>query len=169
MRRTQLGGAGLLKAELPRMIRVKPSLDLQFVFRYGGPDLTTVSPRLLRATVGDLSAFLIEISHPKLLSPKMAAELQRPQVRLSEDLSWGLGPGIQHSVQGSALWQWGQNIDFQSIIIVYPAHRFGVVVCTNNDLFSPDAARDIAHRALGGKIEAIVRGMRLEYNYRGDE
>lgn len=135
----------------------------------GWPGARPMASATLRATVGDLSAFLIEISHPKLLSPKMAAELQRPQVRLSEDLSWGLGPGIQHSIQGNALWQWGQHIDFQSIIIVYPAHRFGVVVCTNNDLFSPDAARDIAHRALGGKIEAIVRGMRLEYNYRGDD
>ncbi len=133
------------------------------------PDARPMASATLRATVGDMSAFLIEISHPQLLSPEMAAELQRPQVRLSDDLSWGLGPGIQHSMQGNALWQWGQNIDFQSIMIIYPAHRFGVVVCTNNDLFSPDAARDIAHRALGGKIDAIIRGMHLEYNYSGDD
>jgi hypothetical protein len=45
-------------------------------------------------------------------------------------------------------------------------HGFGVVVCTNNDLLNPDVASEIAHRALGGKIEPMRRAIHLEYNYR---
>jgi CubicO group peptidase (beta-lactamase class C family) len=118
-----------------------------------------------RATVGDMAAFLIELANPRYLSAEMATQLQTSQVRLSSDLSWGLGPGIQHSQQGDALWQWGQHIDFQSVMIIYPEHGFGVVVCTNNDLLSPDVAIEIAHRALGGKIKPIRQAIHLEFNY----
>ena len=119
----------------------------------------------VRATVGDMAAFLIELSNPRYLSAETAAQLQTSQVRLSSDLSWGLGPGIQHSQQGDALWQWGQHLDFQSVMIIYPEHGFGVVVCTNNDLLSPDVAIEIAHRALGGKIKPIRQAIHLEFDY----
>jgi CubicO group peptidase (beta-lactamase class C family) len=121
----------------------------------------------MRATASDLATFLIELSDPQLLTPETAAQLQSSQVELSPDLSWGLGPGIQHSQQGDALWQWGQHLHFQSVMIVYPEQGTGVVVCTNNDLLSPEVAIEIAHRALGGKIEPIRRqAVGLEYNYR---
>jgi len=121
----------------------------------------------VRATVGDMAAFLIELSNPRYLSAETATHLQTSQVRLSSDLSWGLGPGIQHSQQGDALWQWGQYLDFQSVMIIYPQHGWGIVVCTNNDLLNPNVAVEIAHRALGGKIEPIRRAVNLEFNYRG--
>jgi CubicO group peptidase (beta-lactamase class C family) len=118
----------------------------------------------LRATTGDMATFLIELSNPQHLSAEMTDQLQTPQVRLSSDLSWGLGPGIQHSQQGDALWQWGQHIDFQSVMIIYPEYGFGVVVFTNNDLLNPDVAIEIAHQALGGKMEPIRRASHLEFN-----
>ena len=51
-------------------------------------------------------------------------------------------------------------------MIIYPGHGFGVVVCTNTDLLDLNVAVEIAHRALGGKIEPIRRGISLGYNYR---
>ncbi len=120
----------------------------------------------MRATAGDMAAFLIELSDPQHLSPEMAAALRESQVNLSTDLSWGLGPGIQHSRQGDALWQWGQHVDFQSLMMIYPEHGFGVVVCTNSDMFNPDVAVNIAHRALGGVIDPVRRATHLEFNYR---
>jgi hypothetical protein len=119
----------------------------------------------MRATAGDMGTFLIELSNPQHLGTAMATEMQASQAVLSRDLSWGLGLGIQHSRQGDALWQWGQHLDFQSIMIVYPEHDFGVVVCTNNDFLNPDVAVEIARRALGGKIEPIRRAIHLEFNY----
>ena len=119
----------------------------------------------VRATAGDLATFLIELSSPQYLSPELTAQLHTSQVKLSDELSWGLGPGILHTNQGDALWQWGQHIDFQSIMIIYPEDGFGVVVLTNNDLLNPDIALEIAHRALGGQIEPIRRAIHLEFNY----
>jgi CubicO group peptidase (beta-lactamase class C family) len=120
----------------------------------------------VRATAGDMATFLIELSDPQHLSPEMAAQLRTSQVKLVSDMSWGLGPGIQHSRQGDALWQWGQHLHFQSVMIIYPDHGFGIVVCTNNDLLNPDVAIEIAGRALGGKIEPIRRASHLQFNYR---
>jgi CubicO group peptidase (beta-lactamase class C family) len=120
----------------------------------------------VRATAADMATFLIELSDPQHLSAQTAAQLQTSQVKLASDMSWGLGPGIQHSRQGDALWQWGQHLHFQSVMIIYPDYGFGVVVCTNNDLLNPDVAIEIAGRALGGKIEPIRRASHLQFNYR---
>ncbi len=129
------------------------------------PQTEADSAGSMRATVGDMAKFLIELSNPQYLSPDLTTQMQRSQISLSGDLSWGLGMGIQHSQEGDVLWQWGQHLDFQSIMIIYPEQNFGVVVCTNSDFLSPDVAMEIAHRALGGDIDSIRRGIRLEFNY----
>ncbi len=144
------GVLSLTNIPIPRWTRVEPMASAS-----------------LRTTADDLAVFLIELADPHGLSAEMAQEMRSSQVRLSDELSWGLGPGIQHGDDGDALWHWGQHIDFQSLTVIYPGRGFGVVVCTNNDLISPDVARDIAHRAVGGKIGPIRRGMRLEYNATG--
>jgi CubicO group peptidase (beta-lactamase class C family) len=130
------------------------------------PQIQAQAAGSMRATAADLATFLIELSSPKNLSAETAKQMHTPQVRLSDDLSWGLGPGIQHSADGDALWQWGQHLHLQSVMIIYPERGFGVVVCTNNDLLNPDVAVEIAHRALGGRMESILRATRLQYNYR---
>ncbi|MCP4662682.1 MAG: beta-lactamase family protein [bacterium] len=118
----------------------------------------------VRTTAGDLAAFLIELAAPRHLSEALAVELRTPQISPSEEISWGLGPGIQHSPQGDALWQWGQTLDFQSVMVIYPDQGFGVVVFTNSDVFRPLIVFDVAHRALGGEFEGIRRAARLELN-----
>jgi CubicO group peptidase (beta-lactamase class C family) len=120
----------------------------------------------MRSSAGDLALFALELAHPRLLSPDLALGLRTPQIRPSPEISWGLGPGIQHSDAGDALWQWGQNVDFQSIMVIYPGQDFGVVVCTNSDIFHRLIVFDVAHRALGGRFDGIERASRLEFNRR---
>jgi hypothetical protein len=55
--------------------------------------------------------------------------------------------------------------DFQSVMIIYPDLGHGVVVLTNSDALNPDVAIEIAHRALGGHIDAILRASHLGFNY----
>jgi CubicO group peptidase (beta-lactamase class C family) len=122
----------------------------------------------IRATAADMARFLIEIANPQNLSPETAAQMHTPQVSLRSDLSWGLGLGIQHSPEGDALWHWGQELDFQSVMIVYPDLGYGAVVLTNSDFLNPGVAIEIAHRALGGSMDAIRRAaLSQEFNYQG--
>ena len=120
----------------------------------------------LRTSAQDLAQFLIEIASPRHLKTNTAELLRTPHIKLSNNLAWGMGPGILYSEQGYALWQWGQHIDFQSIMIIYPEYEFGVVVCTNNDLLNPDVAVEIAHRAIGGSIESLRKAIHLQYDYK---
>jgi CubicO group peptidase (beta-lactamase class C family) len=119
----------------------------------------------LRTSAQELALFMIELSNPKFISPETAEYIRTPQIKLSNSLSWGMGPGILYSNEGYALWQWGQHIDFQSIMIIYPEQEFGAVVCTNNDLLKPDVALEIAHHALGGIIEPVRSAVHLQYDY----
>jgi len=103
----------------------------------------------LRTTAPDLAAFLIEVAQPQYLGEDLAVQIRTPQVSAGGDMSWGLGPGIQHGDPGDALWQNGQTFGFRSLMIIYPQVGLGVVVLTNSDQGLP-VALDVARRALGG-------------------
>ena len=129
------------------------------------PDYDASPAGTLRTSAQDLALFLIEISNPQFLKTETAEHFKTSQIKLSDNLAWGMGPGILYSNQGYALWQWGQHIDFQSIMIVYPEHKFGIVLCTNNDLLNPDVAVEIAHYALGGMFAPLRMAIHLQYDY----
>ena len=129
------------------------------------PGYETSPAGTIRTSAQDLALFLIEISDPQFLKTETAESLRTPQIKLSDNLAWGMGVGILYSEQGYALWQWGQHIDFQSVMIIYPEHAFGVVVCTNNDLLNPDVAVEIANYALGGMIEPLRMAIHLQYDF----
>ncbi len=130
-------------------------LALLFVAaRIEGPIPRLLSPApsavgSLRASAPDLAAFLVELAQPRLLGEDMARALRTSQAAISEDYSWGLGPGIQHSSQGDALWQYGSTFGYRSLMVIYPDHGLGVVVLSNGE--DLDAVCDIAGRAIGGK------------------
>jgi CubicO group peptidase (beta-lactamase class C family) len=126
-----------------------------------GPLPAVLSPKpsavgSLRTSATDLATFLIEVADPQHLNAELAAQLRTSQVSAGRDMTWGLGPGIQHSEHGIALWQNGQTFGFRSLMVIYPEQQIGVVVLTNSDHGFPLAC-DIVQRALGGTvIPAIV-------------
>jgi CubicO group peptidase (beta-lactamase class C family) len=129
------------------------------------PDYKPGSAGTLRTSPSELALFMIELANPRHLKTETSELLRTPQIKLDENLSWGMGPGIFYSPKGYALWQWGQHIDFQSIMIIYPESKSGVVVCTNNDLLNPDVALEIAQRALGENFNTIRKAIHLNYDY----
>jgi CubicO group peptidase (beta-lactamase class C family) len=130
------------------------------------PDYKPGSAGTLRTSPSELALFMIEIANPRHLKTETAELLRTPQIKLDENLSWGMGPGIFYSKKGYALWQWGQHIDFQSIMIINPELGSGVVVCTNNDLLNPDVALEIAQRAMGEGFNTIRSAIHLNYDYK---
>lgn len=98
----------------------------------------------------DLAALMIEISDPQFLPADLAQQMVSPQIRVTPDISWGLGIGIQHSPQGDSLWHTGVHFDFNTLAVLYPETGNGVVILANSN-HDEAALRDIAQRALGGK------------------
>jgi len=131
--------AGMITAPLPAALSPQPS-----------------AIGSLRTSATDLATFLIEVAEPQHLDAELAVHLRSPQVSAGRNMSWGLGPGIQHGEHGDALWQNGQTPGFRSLMVIYPEQQIGVVVLTNGDRGFPLAC-DVAQRALGGSaISAIV-------------
>jgi CubicO group peptidase (beta-lactamase class C family) len=115
-----------------------------------GPSPQPSAVGTLRTTAPDLATFLIELANSRHISEELSEQVRTPQVRITNDYSWGLGPGIQHSEQGNALWQNGMTFGSRSLMVIYPEHGIGVVVLTNSERGFP-LAYDIVARAIGGK------------------
>ncbi len=115
-----------------------------------GPSPRPSAVGTLRTTAPDLATLLIELARSRYISEELSGNIRTPQIHINSDYSWGLGPGIQHSELGDALWQNGMTFGSRSLMVIYPEHGIGVVVLTNSERGFP-LAYDVAARAIGGK------------------
>ena len=78
----------------------------------------------------------------------------RPASKLSPNLSWGLGWGLQNTTDGLSFWHWGDNGDCKAFVVAFERQKLGVVVFSNsaNGLsFMPELVND----AVGGEHPAL--------------
>jgi CubicO group peptidase (beta-lactamase class C family) len=93
----------------------------------------------LHTTPTDYAKFLIEIVNPKpadssRLSAKSLTEMVRPQVKIKESLSWGLGWAIEHKKTGGDLiGHSGDNPGFKALTAASISKKTGFVIFTNGD------------------------------------
>jgi tetratricopeptide (TPR) repeat protein len=132
------------------------------VFRILIPFLPIIVPAMLCLGQGDLpaqggsaQAILLEKKIPALmsaasipgLSPELAQEMLRAQVKLdetcsnclaakppqlSQSLSWGLGWGLEKNEKGEYFWHWGDNRIFRCFVMASRGSRSGLVMFTNS-------------------------------------
>lgn len=82
-------------------------------------------------------------------------QMWEPRVKAADGVSWGLGIGVEHTPDGDAFWQWGNNGDvYHSFVVGFPNERIAVVVMTNsgNGL---KACAEIIPAAIGGEHPAL--------------
>lgn len=130
------------------------------------------SAATLHTTVQDYARFLAAILDGAGLERKTAAEMIRPQVqvdegcqncitgkpkgRLSREIGWGLGWGIQQTEDGTSLFHWGDNgSGFHCYVVGYPRQRLGVVVLTNS-LGGHGIIPDVVTAAIGARHPAFA-------------
>ncbi|UCD45319.1 MAG: beta-lactamase family protein [Candidatus Bathyarchaeota archaeon] len=95
-----------------------------------------MSASSLYSTSGDLDNFIAEIVEPSSmdeshLSRNIVEEMLRPQVAVNDSISWGLGWGLQHGVDGDSFWQWGDNGGYKNFAVASREGGWGAVVLTN--------------------------------------
>jgi CubicO group peptidase (beta-lactamase class C family) len=110
----------------------------------------------LYTTAGDYARFLSALlrADTSPLSPRLSMEIAKPQTRINESLSWGLGWGIESTSERDALWHWGDWGAFRSFAIGYRSTRAGVVVLTNS-FHGPNTYQRIISDLLGGDHPAF--------------
>jgi CubicO group peptidase (beta-lactamase class C family) len=79
----------------------------------------------------------------------------RPADKLSPNVAWGLGVGLQTTADGVSIWHWGDNGDSKAYFVAFEKQKSGVVVFANsaNGLsFMPE----IVDEAVGGEQPALA-------------
>lgn len=79
----------------------------------------------------------------------------RPADKLSPNVSWGLGVGLQTTADGLSFWHWGDNGDSKAYFVAFEKQKTGVVVFSNsaNGLsFMPE----LIEEAVGGQQPALA-------------
>ena len=79
----------------------------------------------------------------------------RPADKLSPNVSWGLGVGLQSTTDGHSFWHWGDNGDSKAYFVAFEKQKAAVVVFANsaNGLsFMPQ----LIEEAVGGEQPALA-------------
>lgn len=118
----------------------------------------------LHTTVDDYARFVVAVMNGTGLKAASAREMLSAQVkldpdcvnctdkkpdRLSDNLAWGLGLGLQITDDGKSFWHWGDNDNFKSYVVAFPQQGLGVVYFTNG--FNGLSLRDsLVQESIGG-------------------
>ncbi len=60
-------------------------------------------------------------------------DYRKQQIKIRENLGWGLGWGIERAGGREYLWQWGDNGGYKNFVLIDPIAETGVFVFTNGD------------------------------------
>ena len=84
-----------------------------------GTGLKSATARLMltpQSTVSDAGAF----------------NLDKPEAKLSHNVSWGLGWGLEKTADGTGFWHWGDNGDTKAFVLAFPKQKTGLVMFANS-------------------------------------
>ncbi|HSP95033.1 MAG TPA: serine hydrolase [Thermoanaerobaculia bacterium] len=127
----------------------------------------------LHTTARDYARFLAAVLDGTGLRKETVAQMIHPQIhldegcqncintkptgRLSREIGWGLGWGVQETEDGPSIWHWGDNggSGFHCYVVGFPRQRLGVVVFTNS-LGGHGIIPDVVAAAVGGHHPAFA-------------
>jgi len=142
-----LGPLGMDSSSFTLRPEMKPRLSKEYMDGeeqpvYWSRDISAAS---LRSTVEDLSRFMMmvfgdgELGSQRILRPGTVVEMLRPQtneVPLDLGAQWGLGwwmiplPGLEYA--GTNAWHAGGEGMWNSLMVILPDHKLGVVLLNNS-------------------------------------
>ncbi len=120
----------------------------------------------LHTTAEDYARFVIEILKPAKkdqfhLTDKTIVEMLKPQIKVRDNISWGLGWGLQQTQPGDSFWHWGNNNGvFMNFVVAYKKEKIGLVILTNGSN-GMKLCQEVVPQAMGGSHPAFLWSMVL--------
>jgi CubicO group peptidase (beta-lactamase class C family) len=122
----------------------------------------------LNTTARDYGLFMAALLKGTGLKKETARLMLTPQVKVgrgrdttsrppgtpSPYISWGLGWGLQNTLDGTSLWHWGDNVDNKSYVVAFDKQKMGVVVFTNT-INGLSIIREVIEESVGGFQPAL--------------
>ena len=115
--------------------------------------LEMIAGASLHSTPVDFAKFMLAVMRPsadnpyhlfsdltkEMLTPQVKVndsatwhdDWPKPEIKLNEFVSWGLGWGIQHTATDDSFWHWGDNGNYQNFAIGSSQEGLGIVIMTN--------------------------------------
>jgi len=104
--------------------------------------------RSFRTDGRDMARFMIELIDGGEIGPAMLKRMTAERVAIEPPFASGLGIGIREDPQYETLWARGSSLGFESLMVVDPSRRAGVVILTNSRS-GGELAQQIARNVLG--------------------
>jgi len=86
----------------------------------------------LHTTASDFARFMVGVQMGDGLGRGLFKELTFAQVDALDGVFWGLGWGLQPTMQGQSIWQWGDNSGYKSFAYLEPDAARGFVMLSNS-------------------------------------
>ncbi|MCB1188126.1 serine hydrolase [bacterium] len=105
------------------------------------PSRRTMNPAgTLLTTAEDYGRFIEALLRREGIDNKLASQMSTAQARPTgffggendSSVYWGLGFGIEAGRHGNNVWQWGDNLDYRSFVMVDPQLGSGIILLTNS-------------------------------------
>ncbi len=103
-------------------------------------------------TAQDMARFMIDIIDGGKLGADMRQRMLGERVAVDGRFSWALGLGIRQDGAHETFWTRGSTMGFESLMVMDPARRSGIIILTNSRQ-GGELAQDIARNVLG--VEAV--------------
>lgn len=118
----------------------------------------------LHTTAQDYGRFVAAMLRGTGLKPETREQMSTPQAQVREgghisidhpaaklvpEVSWGLGWGVQTTIDGQSFWHWGDNGDFKAFVVAFERPKLGVVFFANS-VNGLSIAREVVAEAVGG-------------------
>ncbi len=129
----------------------------------------------LHTTANDYAKFVLAIlkgtglkpaSTRLMLTPQVsvtlagANSLNSPEAKLSPNISWGLGWGLEKTEAGMAFWHWGDNGDTKAFVMAFEEEKTGLVMFANSSN-GLSILYEIVSAAFGGE-HPVLAWIRIE-------
>lgn len=86
----------------------------------------------LHTTANDYALFMLAVMRGEGLSKNQRKELSTIQVDAGDGIFWGLGWGLQPTLSGAAVWEWGDNPGYKTFAYLTPDASKGFVMLSNS-------------------------------------
>ena len=103
----------------------------------------------LNTTAADYARFMAAVLNDIGLKKETVAQMLTPQIKVAENVFWGLGFGLERTARGDAFWQWGDYGIFRNYAVAYKKQKMGVVYLTNSEN-GLSISQDILDHSIGG-------------------
>ncbi len=63
----------------------------------------------------------------------VTAAMTDPQIKITDEISWGVGWSLQSTKPNSSFWHWGSNPGYRGYVVGYPTEGIAVIVLSNSE------------------------------------